>query len=81
MMLMLFWDEWMGFDWYAFRQFLFTLGSLCTLISLVAMTEGYSWWQPYASILGYFTDRAAASLIGFMMLFTGLFYYWRLKVV
>ena len=27
-MLMLFWDEWMGFDWYAFRQFLFTLGSL-----------------------------------------------------
>ena len=39
-MLMLFWDEWMGFDWYAFRQFLFTLGSLCTLISLVAMTEG-----------------------------------------
>ena len=59
-MLMLFWDEWMGFDWYAFRQFLFTLGSLCTLISLVAMTEA-SWWQPYASILGYFTDEAAAS--------------------
>ena len=22
--VMLFWDEWMGFDWMAFRQFLFT---------------------------------------------------------
>jgi len=79
--VMLFWDEWMGFDWYAFRQFMFMVASLCTLISLVSMTEGYAWWHPYATIVGFFADRAAASLIGFMVAFTGAFWYWRFKVV
>jgi len=79
--VMLFWDEWMGFDWMAFRQFLFTLGCLGTLTSLVAMTEGYSWWHPYAVIFDFFASRAAASIIGFMFLFSGVFWYWRLKVI
>ncbi len=78
---MLFWDEWMGFDWFAFRQFLFVVLCLCTMVSLVAMTEDYPWWAPYAAILRFFTDRATASLIGLMMLLSALFWYWRFKVV
>jgi hypothetical protein len=78
---MLFWDEWMGFDWYGFRQFVFGVASICLLVSLVAMTEGHPWWGPYAAILRFFTDRATASLIGLMLLFSALFWYWRFKVV
>ncbi len=81
MMCMLFWDEWLGFDWMAFRQFLFSVGCLSLMISLIATTEGYAWWQPYASVWGFFASNATISIIGAMFAMTALFWFWRFKVV
>ena len=53
----------MGFDQFAFRQFLFVVLCLCTMVSLVAMTEDYPWWAPYGHP-GFFTDRATAASSG-----------------
>jgi hypothetical protein len=78
---MLFWDEYFGWDFYAMRQAAFGLFSLGVLISLVAMTEGYTWYAPYAAILRFFADHATQTLILLMLGFSAAFWYWRFKVV
>jgi hypothetical protein len=78
---MLFWDEYFGWDFYAMRQAAFGLLSFGTLVSLVAMTEGYTWYAPYAAILRFFADHAPQTLILSMLGLSAGFWYWRMKVV
>jgi hypothetical protein len=45
------------------------------------MTEGYTWYAPYAAILRFFAERAAQTLILLMLGLSAAFWYWRFKVV
>lgn len=62
------WDDYMGWDWYAFRQFVFFGGFFLILASFISMTEGYPWHHPASWIVGRVLVHRTAALIGVIIL-------------
>jgi len=62
------WDDYMGWDWYAFRQMLFFSGFILVLISLISMTEGHPWHHPISWIAGRLLVHRTMTLIGVILL-------------
>ena len=44
------WDDYMGWDWYAMRQWAFFACMFLFLASVIGMTEGYAWHHPASYI-------------------------------
>lgn len=57
------WDDYMGWDWYAVRQYLFFAGLVFAFASLIGMTEGYPWHYPVTYIGDALMANSTAVLI------------------
>ena len=57
------WDDYMGFDWYALRQYMFFLGVIFFFASAIGMTEGYAWHYPITFVGNYIAEHSTAFLI------------------
>lgn len=57
------WDDYMGWDWYAVRQYIFFVGIIFAFASLISLTEGYPWHYPATMIGTYIAVNSTAALI------------------
>ncbi len=73
------WDPYFGWDVYRIRSIFFWTATLCLLISFVASTEGLGWAYPYESLYSWVQNHVEAVLIGFIMVLTSGFYYWKIQ--
>lgn len=57
------WDDYMGFDWYALRQYMFFIGVIFFFASAIGMTEGYPWHYPITFVGNYIVEHSTTFLI------------------
>ena len=67
------WDDYMGWDFYAVRQYLFFAGIIFAFASLVSLTEGHPWHYPVSYIVDYLMSHSTAVLIIAIVLSIGAF--------
>ena len=73
------WDPYFGWDVYRIRSIIFWSAIICLLASFISSTEGLGWSYPYESVYSWMQVHTEAVLIGFIMMFNGGFYYWKIQ--
>ena len=67
------WDDYMGWDWYAVRQYLFFASIIFAFASLVSMTEGNPWHYPVSYIAAILLANSTAVLISAIVILIATF--------
>lgn len=66
------WDDYMGWDWYAVRQYTLFAFIITGLISVIGITEGYPWHHP-VSVVGaiLIANSTTALIVSIILLVAG----------
>jgi hypothetical protein len=73
------WDDYMGWDWYAMRQWAFFSVMFLGVASVIGMTEGYPWHQPITYVIGIITGNSTVALILTMFTLIAVFQFIKFK--
>jgi hypothetical protein len=57
------WDDYMGWDWYAVRQYTLFAFIITGLISVIGITEGYPWHHPVTVVGNILIANSTTALI------------------